>query len=131
MTLMQKAITPALARAHVEGGYDRMAGYVVRAEDVAFATTPAQLFEVHGLGYPGSPFRPDAQFIDLLRFESGPQLQYRDVPGYIGSSCPAKTRRTCSTCRNTYATIWTSCSLIRLKTSLERRSRVWRSGLLR
>ncbi|UJP40485.1 hypothetical protein [Cellulomonas palmilytica] len=83
MTLMQKAITPALSRAHLEDGYDRMAGYVVRAEDVAFATTPAQLFEVHGLGYPGSPFRPDAHYIDLLRFESGPQLQYRDVPGYI------------------------------------------------
>ena len=83
MTLMQKAITPALTRAHLTAGHDRLAGYVVRAEDVAFATTPAQLFEVHGLGYEGSPFSPYDRSIDVLRFESSPQLQYRDVPGYI------------------------------------------------
>ncbi len=83
MTLMQKAITPALTRAHLSVGHDRVAGYVVRAEDVSFATTPAQLFEVHGLGYPGTPFSPYAPSIDVLRFESSPQLQYKDVPGYI------------------------------------------------
>lgn len=83
MTLMQKAITPSLTHAHLTQGHDRIAGYVVRAEDVAFATTPAQLFEVHGLGYPGSPFSPYDRYIDILRFESSPQLQYRDVPGYI------------------------------------------------
>ena len=83
VTLMQKAITPALTRAHLTAGHDRLAGYVVRAEDVAFATTPAQLFEVHGLGYEGSPFSPYDRSIDVLRFESSPQLQYRDVPGYI------------------------------------------------
>ena len=83
MTLMQKAITPALTRAHLSLGHDRVAGYVVRAEDVSFATTPAQLFEVHGLGHPGTPFSPCAASIDILRFESSPQLQYRDVPGYI------------------------------------------------
>ena len=80
---MQKVVTPASSYAHLTAGHDRMAGYVVRASDVSFATTPAQLFEVHGLGYPGSPFRPDDPYVDLLRFESSPQLQYRDVPGYI------------------------------------------------
>ncbi len=83
MTLMQKVVTPASSDAHLTAGHDRMAGYVVRAADVSFATTPAQLFEVHGLGYPGSPFRPDDDHVDLLRFDSSPQLQYRDVPGYI------------------------------------------------
>lgn len=83
VTLMQKAVTPALSHAHLTAGHDRVAGYVVRAEDVAFATTPAQLFEVHGLGYPGSPFRRDGEHLDVLRFESAPQLQYRDVQGYI------------------------------------------------
>ncbi len=83
MTLMQKAVPPSLSRAHLESGYDRVHGYVVRAEDVAFATTPAQLYEVHGLGYPGSPFSPDDEWIDVLRFDSSPQLQYRDVRGYI------------------------------------------------
>lgn len=83
MILMQKAVTPDLSAACLTQGYDRVAGYVVRASDVAFATTPAQLFEVHGLGYPGSPFRRTDPFIDVLRFWSAPQLQYRDVPGYI------------------------------------------------
>ena len=83
MTLMQKAITPELTHAHLTAGHDRVAGYVVRADDVSFATTPAQLFEVHGLGYHGSPFSPAASSIDILRFESSPHLQYRDVPGYI------------------------------------------------
>ncbi len=83
MTLMQKALTPAQSRAHLTRGYDRLAGYCVRAQDVAFATTPAQLYEVHGLGYPGSPFSPDDAHVDVLQFESGAHLQYRDVPGYI------------------------------------------------
>ena len=83
MILMQKAVTPDLAASHLTQGYDRIGGYVVRASDVAFATTPAQLFEVHGLGYPGSPFHRWDEHIDVLRFWSAPQLQYRDVPGYI------------------------------------------------
>jgi hypothetical protein len=83
VTLMQKAITPALSHAYLTAGHDRLAGYVVRAADVSFATTPSQLFEVHGLGYPDSPFSPHDEHIDVLRFESSPQLQYRDVPGYI------------------------------------------------
>jgi hypothetical protein len=57
VTLMQKAITPAPTRAH--------------------------LFEVHGLGYPGTPFSPDAASIDILRFESSPHLQHRDAPAQI------------------------------------------------
>lgn len=83
MILMQKVVTPDVSAAHLEQGHDRIAGYVVRAADVAFATTPSQLYEVHGLGYPGSPFHPSDPSIDLLRFWSAPQLQYRDVPGYI------------------------------------------------
>jgi hypothetical protein len=80
---MQKVVTPDVSAAHLAQGYDRIGGYVVRAADVAFATTPAQLHEVHGLGYPGSPFRRSDPFVDVLRFWSAPQLQYRDVAGYI------------------------------------------------
>ena len=83
MILMQKAVTPDVSADHLTLGDDRVAGYVVRASDVSFATTPAQLFEVHGLDYPGSPFRRFDPYIDVLRFWSAPQLQYRDVPGYI------------------------------------------------
>ena len=71
MTLMQKAITPALSHAYLTAGHDRLAGYVVRAADVSFATTPSQLFEVHGLGYPESPFSPhDEHIIMAVLFAS-------------------------------------------------------------
>ena len=72
MTLMQKAITPALTRAHHVPRQAIVSRGEVRAEDVAFATTPAQLFEVHGLGYEGTPFSPYDRSIDVLRFESSP-----------------------------------------------------------
>ncbi len=81
--VMQKALTPAAAQGYLVAGDDRVAGYVVRAADVAFASTPAQLYEVHGLGYPGSDLTPDAPWVDVLRFSSAPNLQYREVPGYV------------------------------------------------
>lgn len=90
-TIMQKAITPQLAAAYLEGGYDRVAGFVVRAADVAFATTPARLFEAHGLGFPGSPFAPDDAAIHVLRFPATPQLRFEDA---IGGTDPETRART-------------------------------------
>ncbi|NMR20020.1 hypothetical protein [Cellulomonas fimi] len=86
MTLLQKAVTPEQTRAYLVGGHDRVAGYVVRAVDVSFAVTPAQLVDVHALAYPHSPFRADSPWIDVLRFESAPQFQYRD--GALGTLIP-------------------------------------------
>jgi hypothetical protein len=59
MSLIQKAVTPQLSNAYLTAGWDRVSGFVVEASTVAFATTPAQLFDVHALGFPGSPFSPD------------------------------------------------------------------------
>jgi hypothetical protein len=81
VTVMQKAVTPAMSQGYLRGGYDRVAGFVVRAADAAFATTPATLFEVHGLGFPGSPFTPDAPHVDVLRFPATPQLRFEDAVG--------------------------------------------------
>ncbi|KRD43387.1 hypothetical protein ASE38_03790 [Cellulomonas sp. Root930] len=78
---MQKAVTPAMSAAYLDGGYDRLAGFVVRAEDVAWATTPADLFEAHGLGFPGSPFTADAPHVDVLRFPATPQLRFENATG--------------------------------------------------
>lgn len=91
MAIMQKAITPQLANAYLEGGYDRVAGFVVRAADVAFATTPAALFEAHGLGFPGSPFAPDDAAVHVLRFPATPQLRFEDA---IGGTDPESRART-------------------------------------
>ena len=51
MPLMQKAVTPAVSAAILDHGYDRVSGFVLRAEDVRFATTAELLFEAHGLGF--------------------------------------------------------------------------------
>nr|WP_234346562.1 hypothetical protein [Cellulomonas timonensis] len=78
---MQKAVTPAISAAILEDGYDRVSGLVLRAADVSFATTAEVLHEAHGLGFPGSPFRADAPWVDVLRFPSSGQLRFEDAVG--------------------------------------------------
>lgn len=90
-TTMQKAITPQMARAYLESGYDRVAGFVVRAADVTFATTPSALVTVHGLTFPGSPFTPDADHVDVLRFPATPQLRFEDATGGVDQESRART----------------------------------------
>lgn len=83
MVIMQKAVTPALSHAYLTQGYDRFAGFCVRAEDIAFATTPALLYGAHALSYPGSPFRSDAAWIDILRFDAAPRLQFEPAREHL------------------------------------------------
>ncbi|GAA1624598.1 hypothetical protein GCM10009790_04350 [Georgenia ruanii] len=68
---LQKAITPPMSAAYLERGLDRVAGFVVPAADVAAVTSTAALFELHGLGFPGSPFAPDRP-IDILHLPASP-----------------------------------------------------------
>lgn len=91
MTTMQKAVTPPMSAAYLESGFERVAGFVVRAADVAFATTPAALYEAHGLGFPGSPFTPADAHIDVLRFPATPQLRFEDAIGGVDNASQAKT----------------------------------------
>lgn len=83
MVLLQRAVSPALSRAYLREGRDRVHGFVVRVEDVAFARTPAELQAVHGLHAPGSPFGADDEWIDLLRFDAAPHLRYLPAAGYV------------------------------------------------
>lgn len=69
MTVLQKAVLPGMSDAYLRRGFDRVGGFVVAASDVAWATTSADLFVAHGLGFPGSPVTPDAPHVDVLRFE--------------------------------------------------------------
>ena len=66
--IMQKVVPHPLVVHYLEGGYDRVAGYVHRAQDVADLTTPERL--VHGLGltYENSPFSPDDAAIHVIRW---------------------------------------------------------------
>ena len=68
MTVLQKAVLPRMTEAYLRG-FDRVAGFVVAAADVAWARTPADLFVAHGLGFPGSPVTADTPYVDVLRFE--------------------------------------------------------------
>jgi hypothetical protein len=66
--IMQKVVPHPLVVHYLEGGYDRVAGYVHRAQDVADLDTPERL--VHGLGltYENSPFAPDDAAIHVIRW---------------------------------------------------------------
>lgn len=67
--ILQKAITPQQLAGYSRRGVDTVAGYVVDAADAARrAHGVTDLFALHGLGFPGSPFRADAPFLDVLRF---------------------------------------------------------------
>ncbi|WP_407345225.1 hypothetical protein [Pengzhenrongella phosphoraccumulans] len=76
--LLQKVVTSELTHGYLVDGHDRVAGYVVRAAEVALATRPPQLIAAHGLDGPRFSFRADAPWLDVLRFESSPQFHYLD-----------------------------------------------------
>jgi len=91
MTLLQKAITPQLSNAYLTAGWDRVSGFVVSAADAAFATTPEQLFDVHALGFPGSPFSPADPFVDVIRFEARATLRLENATGGVDQASRALT----------------------------------------
>lgn len=69
--VLQKAITPAHARAFLTEGYDRVAGYVVRAPEVSHVTDPQELRLLHRTNYDGSPFPPDGP-LHILHMDRSP-----------------------------------------------------------
>ncbi len=84
MVIMQKAVTPQISEAYLKHGMDRVGGFVVRAQDVIPATgpsTPAHIFDVHGLGFPGSPFSAEAPYVDVLRFNPTASMQFENATG--------------------------------------------------
>ncbi|MFF5172744.1 SseB family protein [Micromonospora sp. NPDC000089] len=85
--LMQKAVAPSQLAYYLERGYDRVSGFVHRAGELAHLTTPAQLHEALGLGYPDSPFARDADRVYVLRWPAYRPSLYR-IP-YGGQNEPA------------------------------------------
>jgi hypothetical protein len=67
---MQKVVPPPLVVHYLEGGYDRVAGYVHKLEDVADLATPERLVNGLGLTYENSPFSPDDELIHLIRWHA-------------------------------------------------------------
>ncbi|MET1155537.1 hypothetical protein [Arthrobacter sp.] len=84
-TILQKAVTPALGLSYLANSSDTVAGYVLRASDVIGAGTPELLFDAHGLGFPGSPWRRESETIDVIRFQSpiGDYLHDAVAPEFV------------------------------------------------
>jgi hypothetical protein len=75
--VMQKPIAPTQVRYYLERGYDRVSGFVQRAGEVAHLTTPEQLYQALGLGYPGSPFKASDDEVYVLRWTAHRPNLYR------------------------------------------------------
>ncbi|MFG2054017.1 SseB family protein [Micromonospora sp. NPDC048930] len=74
---MQKAIAPSQLAYYLERGYDRVSGFVHRANELAHLNTPAELYDALGLGHPDSPFSRNAEEIYLLRWPAYRPSLYR------------------------------------------------------
>lgn len=73
-TVLQKAVTPAQVRAYLTQGFDRIAGYVVRAAEVSAVTAVSDLRRLHHVDYPGSPFPVDGP-LHILHVDRSPSWQ--------------------------------------------------------
>jgi hypothetical protein len=76
-TMMQKAVAPTQVGYYLDRGYDRVSGFVHRADEVAHLRTPGKLYAALGLGYPNSPFAPDAAEVYVLRWPAYRPSLYR------------------------------------------------------
>jgi SseB protein N-terminal domain len=83
-TVMQKTIPPEHVDYYLERGYDRVAGFVHRANEVEHLRTPAELFAALGLVHEGSPFTGDTKEAYVLRWPAYRPSLYR-IP-YGGQS---------------------------------------------
>ncbi|WP_076469323.1 SseB family protein [Micromonospora avicenniae] len=75
--MMQKAVAPSQVAYYLERGYDRVSGFVHRANELAHLNTPAQLYDALGLNYAESPFSRDAEEIYVLRWPAYRPSLYR------------------------------------------------------
>ncbi|HEU4350213.1 MAG TPA: SseB family protein [Actinoplanes sp.] len=83
-TAMQKTVPPEQVDYYLERGYDRVAGFVHRANEVDHLRTPAELFAALGLVHVGSPYTGDAKEAFVLRWPAYRPSLYR-IP-YGGQS---------------------------------------------
>ena len=83
-TVMQKAVPSGQVDFYLERGYDRVAGFVHRANEVEHLRTPGELYAALGLINESSSFSPDAQEAHVLRWPAYRPSLYR-IP-YGGQS---------------------------------------------
>ncbi|WP_159448759.1 hypothetical protein [Demequina sp. NBRC 110053] len=75
MAELIRATPPARISAVIGSGLPWIAGYVVRAQDVSESPTAGALYADLGLGFPGSPYGAQREFVDVLRVPAQWTLQ--------------------------------------------------------
>ncbi|MEU8307263.1 SseB family protein [Actinomadura sp. NPDC048955] len=83
IVVMQKAVRPEHVQHYLEGGYDLVAGYVHRLQDVQELRSPAALIRTLGLVYEGSPFAPADEQIFVIRWPAVKPALFRRPLGGI------------------------------------------------
>ncbi|WP_329521678.1 TY-Chap domain-containing protein [Spirillospora sp. NBC_01491] len=82
LVVMQKVIRPEHVPHYLDGGYDLVAGYVHRLQDVREMNSPARLVRGLGLIYQGSPFSTGDEAIHVIRWPAvKPPLFRRPLGG--------------------------------------------------
>lgn len=82
VVVMQKVLRPEHVHHYLEGGYDLVAGYVHRFQDVRELTTPASVIRCLGLVYEGSPFSAKTEELYVIRWPAvKPSLFRRPLGG--------------------------------------------------
>jgi hypothetical protein len=82
-SVMQKVVPHHLVVYYLDDGYDRVAGYVYRWDDVRRLETPAQLFEALGLSYAGSSFTATDPSTHVIRWPAYGKGFYRTPYGGV------------------------------------------------
>jgi hypothetical protein len=77
LTVLQKAIAPSQIGYYLDRGYDRVSGFVHRAHEVGHLRSVDQIRIALGLDWEGSPFKPGADEIYLLRWSAYRPNLYR------------------------------------------------------
>jgi hypothetical protein len=75
--IMQKTVPVDQVDFFLDRGYDRVSGFVHKADELAHLRTPADLYAALGLGYTGSPFQADAKETYVLRWAAYRPSLYR------------------------------------------------------
>ncbi|QXJ20833.1 SseB family protein [Actinomadura graeca] len=82
--IMQKVLRPEHVRYYLEDGYDLVAGYVHRLQDVRGLDTPAAVIRGLALDYEGSPFTLTDERVFVVRWQAPKPTLFRRSPGDVG-----------------------------------------------
>ncbi|GAA2584026.1 SseB family protein [Actinomadura fulvescens] len=83
VVVMQKVVRPEHVAHYLDGGYEWVAGYVHRLQDVAELNTPQRLVRTLGLVYEGSPFSARDEGIHVIRWPAVKPVLFRRPLGGI------------------------------------------------